>query len=229
MLSDRFSGLVPARATDFAAPGLVAQPFSGSGLSVAGAANRRTDRRSRISRFAAAGRGAMTGPANATRQRARRDNGRGAAMPRISIEEINELCERSLPWVGMLGFEVEEIGKGTCRVRLPPRAEFLRPGGPVSGPALMSLADYGMYVAVLSAIGRVELTRRGRWSGARGSCFCRRRATALVRSCGAPAPPSRRCGAGRNVTWRPASMASCATRAGLRGSRRWLRPSRRWC
>jgi uncharacterized protein (TIGR00369 family) len=78
-------------------------------------------------------------------------------MPRISIEEINELCERSLPWVGMLGFEVEEIGKGTCRVRLPPRAEFLRPGGTVSGPALMSLADYGMYVAVLSAIGRVEL------------------------------------------------------------------------
>ncbi len=78
-------------------------------------------------------------------------------MPRISIEEINELCEASLPWVGMLGFEVEEIGKGTCRVRLPPRAEFLRPGGTVSGPALMSLADFGIYVAVLSAIGRVEL------------------------------------------------------------------------
>jgi uncharacterized protein (TIGR00369 family) len=78
-------------------------------------------------------------------------------MPRISIEEINELCERSLPWVGMLGFEVAEIGPGSCRVRLPPRAEFLRPGGTVSGPALMSLADYGMYVAVLSAIGRVEL------------------------------------------------------------------------
>ncbi len=78
-------------------------------------------------------------------------------MPRISIEEIEELCERSLPWVGMLGFEVAEIGKGTCRVRLPPRAEFLRPGGTVSGPALMSLADFGIYVAVLSAIGPVEL------------------------------------------------------------------------
>jgi uncharacterized protein (TIGR00369 family) len=78
-------------------------------------------------------------------------------MPRISIEEINELCEQSLPWVGMLGFEVEEIGRGACRVRLPQKDEFLRPGGTVSGPALMSLADYGMYVAVLSAIGRVEL------------------------------------------------------------------------
>ncbi len=78
-------------------------------------------------------------------------------MPRISIEEIEELCEQALPWVALLGFEVEEIGKGTCRVRLPPRAAFLRPGGTVSGAALMSLADYGMYVAVLSRIGRVEL------------------------------------------------------------------------
>ncbi len=78
-------------------------------------------------------------------------------MPRITIEEINELCEQDLPWVGLLGLEVEEIGKGTCRVRLPQKDEFLRPGGTVNGPALMSLADYGMYVAVLSAIGRVEL------------------------------------------------------------------------
>ncbi len=77
-------------------------------------------------------------------------------MPRISIEELDQICEQSLPWVGMLGFEVETIGRGNCRVRLPPRVEFLRPGGTVSGPALMSLADYGMYVAVLSAIGRVE-------------------------------------------------------------------------
>ncbi len=78
-------------------------------------------------------------------------------MPRISMEEIDEICAASLPWVALLGFEVEEIGRGTCRVRLPQKDEFLRPGGTVSGPALMSLADYGMYVAVLSAIGRVEL------------------------------------------------------------------------
>lgn len=78
-------------------------------------------------------------------------------MPRITIEEINELCEEALPWVGLLGFEVQEIGEGTCRVRLPQKDEFLRPGGTVSGPALMSLADYAMYVALLSAIGRVEL------------------------------------------------------------------------
>ncbi len=78
-------------------------------------------------------------------------------MPRITIEEINELCEKSLPWAIMMGFEIAEIGAGTCRVRLPQRDEFLRPGGTVNGPVLMGLADYGMYVAVLSAIGPVEM------------------------------------------------------------------------
>ncbi len=78
-------------------------------------------------------------------------------MPRISIEEIDQICEQSLPWAGMMGFEIAEIGKGTCRVRLPQSDRFLRPGGTVNGPALMSLADYAMYVAVLSRIGRVEM------------------------------------------------------------------------
>lgn len=78
-------------------------------------------------------------------------------MARITIGEIEDLCAAQLPWVGMLGFTVEEIGEGACRVRMPHKAEFLRPGGTVSGPALMSLADYAMYVAVLSAIGPVEL------------------------------------------------------------------------
>jgi len=78
-------------------------------------------------------------------------------MSRISIAEIEQLCEQALPWVALLGLRVEEIGQGTCRVRMPAKQEFLRPGGTISGPALMSLADYAMYVAVLSAIGRVEL------------------------------------------------------------------------
>lgn len=77
--------------------------------------------------------------------------------PRITLEEIEELCGTALPWVGLMGFEVVELGQGTCKVRMPERQEYLRPGGTISGPALMSLADYAMYVAVLSAIGRVEL------------------------------------------------------------------------
>lgn len=78
-------------------------------------------------------------------------------MARIDKAEIEELAETSMPWVGMLGFTVESLGRGACRVRLPQNDQFLRPGGTVSGPAIMALADYALYVAVLSAVGRVEL------------------------------------------------------------------------
>jgi uncharacterized protein (TIGR00369 family) len=78
-------------------------------------------------------------------------------MSRISDDDLTDLIETQLPWVRAMGMSVETIGEGTCRVRLPHRDEHLRPGGTVSGPAMMGLADYAMYVGVLSAIGRVEL------------------------------------------------------------------------
>ncbi len=78
-------------------------------------------------------------------------------MALISIEDMAEIAEAELPWVTMLGLRTERIGEGRASVRLPYKGELLRPGGTISGPALMGLADYAMYVAVLSAIGRVEL------------------------------------------------------------------------
>lgn len=78
-------------------------------------------------------------------------------MPKITAEEIREICDEALPWAVDMGMLVESLGRGTCRVRLPYRDLFVRPGGTVAGPALMGLADFAMYVAVLSAIGRVEL------------------------------------------------------------------------
>jgi uncharacterized protein (TIGR00369 family) len=44
-----------------------------------------------------------------------------------------------------------------ARVRLTPPGNALRPGGTVSGPILMLLADVAMYVAVLASIGWVPL------------------------------------------------------------------------
>jgi uncharacterized protein (TIGR00369 family) len=78
-------------------------------------------------------------------------------MSRITAEEVHEICDTALPWAVDMGMQVESIEEGMCKVRLPFRKSLLRPGGTVSGPALMGLADFGMYVAVLSAIGRVEL------------------------------------------------------------------------
>jgi acyl-coenzyme A thioesterase PaaI-like protein len=52
---------------------------------------------------------------------------------------------------------VEAVGSGTATVRHRIGFDELRPGGTVSGPVLMTVADVGMYVAILGAIGIVPL------------------------------------------------------------------------
>jgi len=44
-----------------------------------------------------------------------------------------------------------------ARVRLTPTGNALRPGGTVSGPTMMMLADLAMYAALLASIGWVPL------------------------------------------------------------------------
>ena len=78
-------------------------------------------------------------------------------MAKITAAEVNGLIGVELPWAAEMGLMVEEIGEGTARVRLPYQPLFVRPGGTVAGPMLMGLADFAVYVAVLSVIGRVEL------------------------------------------------------------------------
>lgn len=54
-------------------------------------------------------------------------------------------------------FVVEHIGADGARIRLRYDHRHLRPGGTISGPTMFSLADVGLYVAVLARIGRVAL------------------------------------------------------------------------
>jgi len=77
--------------------------------------------------------------------------------PRITIEAFNRLLDASAPFQKIYGFETLEIGHGTARVRLPAGEAHIRPGGTLSGPAQMALADFAMYAALLGAIGEVPL------------------------------------------------------------------------
>jgi uncharacterized protein (TIGR00369 family) len=53
---------------------------------------------------------------------------------------------------------IEHAGEGGATVRHPVGADELRPGGTVSGPVLMAVADVALYVAILAEIGIVPLT-----------------------------------------------------------------------
>ena len=75
-------------------------------------------------------------------------------MSRMTVAELNALMRREFPQSNSL---LEEVGGGRARVRIPVDHNHLRPGGTVSGPAMMSLADTSMYLALLGEIGPVLL------------------------------------------------------------------------
>ena len=78
-------------------------------------------------------------------------------MVDITVEEIELLTRESLPFAVDYGFRVDSLGSGTSTVRAPYKESFLRPGGTISGPVIMGLADYSLFVAILTKIGLVEL------------------------------------------------------------------------
>ena len=52
---------------------------------------------------------------------------------------------------------IESVGKDTATLRHPIGIAELRPGGTVSGPVMMFVADVALYVAILGRIGIVPL------------------------------------------------------------------------
>ena len=85
----------------------------------------------------------------------------GATMqaPKMNVEQLNDfLCrEFSQVFHSQSGLTIEDVAHGTARVRQAYNAQFIRPGGTISGPTMMALADFTMYVAVLARIGPVPL------------------------------------------------------------------------
>ena len=78
-------------------------------------------------------------------------------MPKITIEDFNQLLESEMPWALEAGMFLEKLGPGTAKIRIPYNEGMLRPGGTISGPTMMMLADALMYAVVLSEIGKVAL------------------------------------------------------------------------
>ena len=78
-------------------------------------------------------------------------------MNKITPKIFNDFSKSQLPQAYELGFRAETIGYGHAIVRMPFNDISIRPGGTISGPAMMGLADFSMYAALMGAIGQVEL------------------------------------------------------------------------
>ena len=79
------------------------------------------------------------------------------AAAKLTVEELERRLGAEFPKMfnTRSGYAIEEVWHGGCRVRKHFDSRSLRPGGTIAGTALMTLADFSMYVAVLAAIGWV--------------------------------------------------------------------------
>jgi uncharacterized protein (TIGR00369 family) len=80
------------------------------------------------------------------------------ATARMSVAELDRFLHAEFPQMFAEGTFTIELADGErCRLRQGYHPRMLRPGGTVSGPTLMALADVAMYVLLLAAIGPVGL------------------------------------------------------------------------
>ncbi len=75
-------------------------------------------------------------------------------QPLLDADGVNDLFQRAFPGADRAQtIQVISVEPGRVRVMAPYREGLLRPGGVISGPTLMSLADSAAYALVLAHIG----------------------------------------------------------------------------
>lgn len=80
----------------------------------------------------------------------------GLTVAVLDAAQLEAFLQEAFPQ-SRLALTVEDVTDRGVRVRQPFDPSQIRPGGTISGPTLMALADTAMYLAVVAAIGPVAL------------------------------------------------------------------------
>ena len=76
----------------------------------------------------------------------------------LTAAEIQEVIWAGLPAAKDVGLMVDSATHdGRVRARIVFRPDMVRPGGTLSGPTMMALADAAMFAAILARLGRLEM------------------------------------------------------------------------
>ena len=83
----------------------------------------------------------------------------GSLASRLDVARIEALIDDRFPQIHAGGriFAIEEVGGRSARVRMRRHESSIRPGGTVSGPAMFTLADFSVYVAIIAALGEAGI------------------------------------------------------------------------
>jgi uncharacterized protein (TIGR00369 family) len=79
--------------------------------------------------------------------------------PILTRDEVSAFIDREFPQIHYGGrtYHVDAVGPMTARVSMDYHERHLRPGGTLSGPSMMALADLGLYAVILAHVGPVGL------------------------------------------------------------------------
>lgn len=72
----------------------------------------------------------------------------------VNKERLNQFFRDEFPHAE---FSVESVGDKSAVLRKPIDTQHLRPGGTVSGPTMMAMADAALYAAILGELGLVAM------------------------------------------------------------------------
>ena len=72
----------------------------------------------------------------------------------MDLTQIRAFIAQEFPHTNLI---IEAVGNKSARIRQPINQNHLRPGGTVSGPTQMFVADVALYIAILNELGPVAL------------------------------------------------------------------------
>ncbi len=77
----------------------------------------------------------------------------------MNAQDVMDLLDREFPQIhaGGRAYSIDSVSSGEAVMRLAATDLHLRPGGTISGPSMMALADLAAYVVILAHIGPVAL------------------------------------------------------------------------
>ena len=78
-------------------------------------------------------------------------------MSDLTAEQVQGLIRSGVPMAEDIDLRIDRLDALGARARVPYQDKLVRPGGTLSGPTIMALADAAMYAVVLGRLGRVEM------------------------------------------------------------------------
>jgi len=82
---------------------------------------------------------------------------RESKMAELTAGQVQALIRAGVPMAEDIDLRIDRLEADLAVARVPFHGKLVRPGGTLSGPTIMSLADAAMYAVVLGRLGRVEM------------------------------------------------------------------------